>query len=66
MALVVLAFITIIMYFQTIYTLTNSVSNSAEINVVSLIIMFLIEQLAIRPALGLVTYAAFHIYSHFK
>ncbi len=53
----VLAFITTILLYKTILTLTNSISNSGQLNIISLIIILLIDQLAIRPATGLLAFA---------
>lgn len=46
----------IIMLFQTVMTLTNSVSNSGQLNITSVLIIFSIDQFAIRPAAGLLMF----------
>lgn len=53
----VLAFITTILFYQTIFTLTNSISNSGQLNITSLLVILLIDQLAIRTATGLLAFA---------
>ena len=50
-------FIIFILFYQTIFTLTNSISNSGQLNLTSLIIILLIDQLAIRVGLGLAIFA---------
>jgi hypothetical protein len=53
----VLAFLTTILLYQTIFTLTNSISNSGQLNITSLLVILAIDQLAIRTASGLLAFA---------
>ena len=45
------------MLFQTVMTLTNSISNSGQLNIASVLIIASIDQFAIRPAVGLLIFA---------
>jgi len=48
-----ICFSSILMLFQTVTTLTNSISNSGQLNITSVLIIACIDQFAIRPAIGL-------------
>ena len=47
----------ILMLFQTVMTLTNSISNSGQLNITSVLIIASIDQFAVRPAIGLLIFA---------
>jgi Na+-driven multidrug efflux pump len=55
------SFITFVLFYQTIFTLTNSVSNSGQLNISSLAIIVVIDQLAIRVGFGLLALATLKI-----
>lgn len=42
-------------------TLTNSISNSGELNITSVLIIFSIDQFTIRPAAGLLLFITIKI-----
>lgn len=52
-----ITFITFILFYETIFTLTNSVSNSGQLNITSLVIILVIDQLAVRVGTGLLCFA---------
>lgn len=52
-----LTFITFVLFYQTVFTLTNSISNSGQLNISSLAIIVVIDQLAVRCSAGLLTFA---------
>lgn len=49
------------MLFQTANVLTNSISNSGQLNITSVLIIVCIDQLAIRVAIGLAFFATVKI-----
>ena len=51
----------IILFFQTVMTLSNSISNSGQLNITSVLIIFCIDQLTIRPAAGLLLFIGIKI-----
>jgi competence protein ComGC len=55
------SFITFVLFYQTILTLTKSVSNSGQLNISSLVIIVVIDQLAIRVGFGLLALATLKI-----
>ena len=52
-----LTFITFVLLYQTVFTLTNSISNSGQLNISSLAIIVAIDQLAVRCSVGLLAFA---------
>ena len=53
------------MLFQTVMTLTNSISNSGQLNITSVLIIFVIDQLSIRPTAGLLVFATLKLVKSF-
>lgn len=51
------SFTSIILLLQTVMVLSNSISNSGQLNITSVLIIFCIDQLSIRPAAGLLLFA---------
>ena len=56
-----LTFVTFVLFYQTVFTLTNSISNSGQLNISSLALIVLIDQLAVRCGAGLLTFAILKI-----
>jgi hypothetical protein len=52
---------TILLFLQTVMALSNSISNSGQLNITSVLIIFCIDQLAVRPAAGLLLFAGIKI-----
>jgi hypothetical protein len=48
----------VMLLMQTVMVLTNSISNSGQLNITSVLLILCIDQFAIRPAAGLLLFAA--------
>lgn len=59
-------FASIILLFETVMTLTNSISNSGQLNISSVLIIVCIDQLAIRTTAGLLLFASLKIVERFS
>ena len=57
----IVSFTTLMLLYQTVFTLSNSISNSGELNICSLLLIIAIDQLAVRTVTGLVVYGILSI-----
>jgi hypothetical protein len=55
----IVTFITLMLFYKTVLTLCNSISNSGELNICSLLLIVAIDQMAIRTSTGLTVYGIF-------
>jgi hypothetical protein len=60
----VLSFVTLILISQTMFTIYNSISNLGALNLGSVVIVVVIDQLGIRPIFALLLLAAQKIINH--
>lgn len=61
-----LCFIGSVLFLQSMMTLANSISNSGQYNLLSLLCIILVDQLLLRPGLGLVLFATLKALLHYE
>lgn len=61
-----LCFIGSVLFLQSMMTLANSISNSGQYNLLSLLCIILVDQLLLRPGLGLVLLATLKVLLHYE
>lgn len=49
------------LFYKTVLTLGNSISNSGELNICSLLLIVVIDQLAVRTVTGLTVFGIFSL-----
>ena len=57
----IVTFITAMLLYQTVFTISNSISNSGELNICSLLLIIAIDQLAVRTVTGVAFYGVLSI-----
>jgi len=57
----IVTFITAMLLYQTVFTISNSISNSGELNICSLLLIIAIDQLAVRTVTGAIFFGVLSI-----